>query len=86
MIKKYEAQMKFLSENFDDDDLNEQQNDSNDENNKKSKKKDLTIINENELTSFTSQHPTFWAYLYFIFGLLIILIPIFIIYVPIMVK
>ncbi|OUM57774.1 hypothetical protein PIROE2DRAFT_17139 [Piromyces sp. E2] len=82
MIKKYEAQVKFLSENFDDDELNEQQDD-NDDNNKKNKKNDLAIINDNELTSFTSQHPTFWAYLYFIFGLLIILIPISLIYVPI---
>ncbi|ORX60960.1 hypothetical protein BCR36DRAFT_365548 [Piromyces finnis] len=86
MIKKYESQIRFLSENFDEDDLDDDNNNNNnnEENNKVTVKKDLTIINDNELTSFTSQHPTFWSYTYLIFGLIIILIPLFIIYIPVL--
>ncbi|ORX78153.1 hypothetical protein BCR32DRAFT_247394 [Anaeromyces robustus] len=84
MIKKYENQIEFLAENFDDDDVNESQNDDNDDNNKKNKNKDIAMINDNELTSFTSQHPSFWTYVYFIIGILIIAIPTFIIFIPVM--
>jgi len=86
MIKKYESQLEFLAENFDDDDTNEQQNDDMDENNKKNKKKDFTIIDDNQLTSFTSQHPTFWTYIYFLIGIFLIAIPTFIMFAPVMVK
>jgi len=85
MVRKYESQLKFISENFDDDDLSEQQNDDNEDNNKKNKNKDLTIIDDNQLTSFKSQHPTFWTYTYFIIGILLIAVPSLLLFYPIMV-